>query len=47
MYDFLQKNIKNNSENIGANNSIWLCNQKYRFYPDFRDILGAFYESYI
>ena len=47
MYDFLQKNIKNNSENIGVNNTVCTCSQTYCFCPNFRHNLGAFYESYI
>ncbi len=47
MYDFLQKNIKNNSENIGVNNTVCTRSQTCCFCPNFRHNLGDFYESYI
>lgn len=42
MYNFLQKNIKNNSENMRVNNMICTRSQKCRFCPDLRDDSGFF-----
>ena len=47
MYNFLQKNKKNNSENMKENNMVCIYGQMYRLCPDFCHNPGVFYESYI
>ena len=47
MYNFLQKIMKNNTENMGVNNMICIRSHISRFCSDFRHNLGVFCRCYI